>query len=465
MSTRIRSFCNLAPTKALLPAAIALSLNACVAYVPSQTYDQPYQQPQYSQPRYAQPAENDDSNSNDNYADDPSNYQPEVEVRVAVAPPPLPVYDQPPCPEYGYLWTPGYWSYGGGGYYWVPGTWVRPPQVGALWTPGYWGWSSGFYLFHPGYWGPHVGFYGGVNYGGGYIGRGYVGGRWDRDRFSYNRAVNNVNTTLIHNTYNQTVINNVTVNRVSYNGGAGGVSARPTRDDELAARDRRIPLPPQQLRHINESRQNPALQVSYNQGRPPIAATPRAAVFNAPNVMSARGAPPMPPPREGGPVGRASNGTDRPDVGPGQNQNPGAFSGRTFNDARPGDARPGDARPGDARPSAAPNVPSNIGTPTRPAPGQQPFQRADPQQRQPQPREQVEVPQQHFNRPQGDARPQVPRPQGDARPQVPRPQPQRPQAPPPQVQPPRPQAPPRQGQPVQQTPAAHGDDRHPRSNR
>src|SRR5580704_16906373 len=41
-----------------------------------------------------------------------------------VAPPDLPVYDQPPCPGDGYLWTPGYWAWGNSDYYWVPGTWV-----------------------------------------------------------------------------------------------------------------------------------------------------------------------------------------------------------------------------------------------------------------------------------------------------------------------------------------------------
>lgn len=32
------------------------------------------------------------------------------------------------------------------------------------------------YAWRPGYWGPHVGFYGGVNYGFGYFGTAYVGG-------------------------------------------------------------------------------------------------------------------------------------------------------------------------------------------------------------------------------------------------------------------------------------------------
>ncbi len=152
-----------------------------------------------------------------------------VEITASEPPPPLPDYEQPPCPEDGYLWTPGYWNYGAGGYYWVPGTWVQPPTVGFLWTPGYWGFAGGVYGFHAGYWGPHVGFYGGVNYGFGYGGVGFRGGRWEGGRFAYNTAVNNVNVTVIHNTYNQTVINNnVTVNRVSYNGGAAGVRAAPT---------------------------------------------------------------------------------------------------------------------------------------------------------------------------------------------------------------------------------------------
>src|ERR1700720_334077 len=102
----------------------------------------------------------------------------QIGVSITVAPPALPVYEQPPVPAPGYLWTPGYWAYGPEGYFWVPGVWVQPPQVGVLWTPGYWGWGGGMYRWNAGYWGPHVGFYGGVNYGFGYGGVGFVGGRW-----------------------------------------------------------------------------------------------------------------------------------------------------------------------------------------------------------------------------------------------------------------------------------------------
>jgi WXXGXW repeat (2 copies) len=65
-------------------------------------------------------------------------------VSVNEAPPPLPIYDQPPIPAPGYLWVPGYWAWSeGGGYYWVPGTWIMPPKAGLVWTPGYWGSEEG----------------------------------------------------------------------------------------------------------------------------------------------------------------------------------------------------------------------------------------------------------------------------------------------------------------------------------
>ena len=44
-----------------------------------------------------------------------------VSLSIHVGPPALPVYEQPPLPAPGYLWTPGYWSYGEAGYFWVPG--------------------------------------------------------------------------------------------------------------------------------------------------------------------------------------------------------------------------------------------------------------------------------------------------------------------------------------------------------
>src|ERR1035438_5436209 len=59
-----------------------------------------------------------------------------INISVNLAPPELPVYEQPAIPAEGYLWTPGYWAWSGDyqGYYWVPGTWVLVPQPGFLWT-------------------------------------------------------------------------------------------------------------------------------------------------------------------------------------------------------------------------------------------------------------------------------------------------------------------------------------------
>ncbi len=220
-----------------------------------------------------------------------SHAQVAVGISIRVGPPPLPVYVQPPVPGPGYIWTPGYWAYGPDGYYWVPGTWVEPPAVGLLWTPGYWGWREGFYVWSPGYWGPHVGFYGGINYGFGYTGVGFVGGYWRGGVFSYNRAVTNVNTTIIHNTYNTTVINNnTTINRTSFNGGQGGIHAQPTAVERAAMNERHISPTGLQAHHEQGARSNRALLASVNHGSPSIAASPKAGVFNGQGVVAARNA-------------------------------------------------------------------------------------------------------------------------------------------------------------------------------
>ncbi len=266
--------------KTLPLAAVALALSAaallggCVVRVASPPPPPPPRvyEPPPPPPAYAAPAD--------------------AEVQANEAPPPLPDYDQPPCPDDGYLWTPGYWAWGGGGYYWVPGTWVQPPRVGVLWTPGYWGFVGAVYVFHAGYWGPHVGFYGGVNYGFGYGGVGFAGGRWAGNSFAYNRTVTNVSVTNIHNTYNETVVNNVTVNRVSYNGGPGGVAAVPTAQERAAAREQHSAPTPLQTAHVQQAARNPALAARANGGHPAIAATPRPGAFNAPGVVGARGAAP-----------------------------------------------------------------------------------------------------------------------------------------------------------------------------
>jgi len=235
----------------------------------------------------------------------PASSMAQIGIAIRIGPPPLPVYEQPICPGDGYLWTPGYWAYDYdiNDYYWVPGTWVLAPEVGFLWTPGWWGWGGGGFIFHEGYWGPHIGFYGGINYGFGYFGVGFVGGHWDGGHFFYNRAVLNVNVTNIHNVYNTRVVNNVTVNRVSYNGGNGGIDARPTPEQERYANERHVAPVAVQREHMEAARSNPQMRASMNHGKPAIAATPRPGAFNDRAAV---------PAREAGAPYRGGNNVPRP---------------------------------------------------------------------------------------------------------------------------------------------------------
>jgi len=154
----------------------------------------------------------------------------------------------------------------------------------------YWGWSDGVYVLHDGYWGPHVGFYGGINYGFGYGGLGYEGGYWEQGVFSYNRTVNNFGSVNVTNVYNKTVMNNTSVTNVSFNGGTGGTTAQPSAEQEAAAREQHTPPTPLQAQHEHVSRANHALLASVNHGQPAIAATPRPGELNAHDVVGTRDA-------------------------------------------------------------------------------------------------------------------------------------------------------------------------------
>ena len=213
----------------------------------------------------------------------------EIEEEASEPPPPMPVYEQPPPPGDGYIWTPGVWRWGMDGYFWVPGTWVVPPQVGFLWTPGYWDPVGPAYVFHPGHWGPHVGYYGGIDYGHGYDGDGYRGGRWMNNRFQYNAAVTNVNVPTVHNVYRETVVNKAPVNgaRMSYVGGAG-TRAQPTPLEAAHAAEPRFRQTPVQLQHHVDARSEPTLNAARNEGRPQIAGTPRPSAFREPGVTAAK---------------------------------------------------------------------------------------------------------------------------------------------------------------------------------
>ncbi len=213
-----------------------------------------------------------------------------VFISVGFAPPPLPVYEQPPCPEPGWMWTPGYWAYGPDGYYWVPGAWVPAPYEGALWTPGYWGWGDSLYVWHAGYWGPHVGYYGGVNYGFGYMGIGFVGGRWHGHEFEYNRAVMHVDEHRIHNVYDdRRDIDRYTVRndrRVAYSGGPGGINHAPGQQERMAMNERHMAPTSFQSQHVNAAMNDRGSYYKTNNGRPQTMAVQRPMGMqnqNAPN--------------------------------------------------------------------------------------------------------------------------------------------------------------------------------------
>ena len=237
-----------------------------------------------------------------------------IGISVRFGPPAIPVYTQPVCPGPGYLWTPGYWAWSDvDGYYWVPGTWVVAP-VGLLWTPGYWGWDDGAYLWHDGYWGPTVGFYGGINYGFGYTGEGFYGGEWRGRSFYYNGAVMNVRGARITNVYERTVV--VNNNRVAYNGGEGGVQARPNAEQERYAHEHHTAAIAAQREQAREASRNRALFARENHGRPAIAATDRPGQFKGAHVVAAREAgaayhEPKMSPREA----RVNRNAEKPNAG------------------------------------------------------------------------------------------------------------------------------------------------------
>jgi len=275
----------------------------------------------------------------------------QIAVSITIAPPELPVYAQPPCPAYGYIWTPGYWAWGPDGYYWVPGTWVEPPAIGLLWTPGYWGWSGGLYVWNAGYWGPHIGFYGGVVYGCGYDGIGYQGGYWQGGQLYYNSSVTNVNTTVVRNVYSRPVtVRNET--RVSYSGGQGGISARPTSEQLVAARENHRPATTLQVEHQRGASSDRELLASVNHGKPAVAATARPGVFSGREVVPARGAPaemrpaagrpqaPTKPEKYGGASQRGLSPAEHPASPPSRHEGQAARPSRSPAPARPNSVQP-----------------------------------------------------------------------------------------------------------------------------
>jgi hypothetical protein len=355
------------------------------------------------------------------YGEQPAAYAPDP-------PPPLPEYDQPPCPGDDYLWTPGYWAYDPSGYYWVPGAWVEAPYQGALWTPGYWGYNNGRYAFYHGYWGPHIGYYGGINYGFGYVGFGYQGGYWNQGHFNYNRSFNRVNVDQVHYVYNHNVVVNNN-NRVSYNGGSGGVNYRPRPAEIVAIHEQHAPPMTAQVQHVQQARADHANFASVNHGRPAqtVVAKPLAADRNirppaqvvARNQQQEQQRPAMQPaPQQRAPEPMRPNAAPQPSRPnpPAHNQTVPQSNNHPAN--RPEQTAP---RPMPQRPMQ-PVPPAQGPAPMHPAP--QP-QRPQPQPMRPAPQPQRPAPQPQRPLPQRP-QPERPEPQQRAAPQRPAPQQSRP---------------------------------------
>jgi hypothetical protein len=338
------------------------------------------------------------------YGEQPVDYAPQP-------PPELPDYQQPPAPGDDYLWTPGYWNYASAGYYWVPGVWVQAPYQGALWTPGYWGSTGGRYGFFRGYWGPHIGFYGGINYGFGYGGAGYQGGYWNSGHFFYNRSVNNINTNVVHNVYSYRVAENHNA-RVAFNGGHGGVMLRP-RPAELAAFREPHAAPMRAQMEVEHSAStNRAQFASENHGRPASAVVERPlAADRDVHPVAAPAARFQPAPQQhGAVVGRPE---ERPNAAPVRGNEPGRPAPQGAAPGRPQEgAAPG--RP-QAAPPAAQHPPANQPRPEeRPAPHAAPAQPAQhPQASQPRPEER---PAPHAAPAQPAQHPQASQPRPEERP-------------------------------------------------
>ena len=296
-----------------------------------------------------------------------------IGISVQTEPPMLPVYSQPPIPEPGYIWTPGFWAWSAPvGYYWVPGTWVLPPMVGMLWTPPYWGWSQGVYVFHEGYWGPHVGFYGGINYGFGYGGTGYDGGRWEGNIFAYNRRANNLGSVRYGNVYERT-LTTIGNSHVSYLGGARGARAQPSVGERAAEREHHTTLTQEQTRHVGMAENHPDLAASRNAGRPGIPATSRPAQFEMPGA----GRPIVPGPAPRGDTHSVVPGLVTPGHGPAHEAPAQRPAPQPTERAAPPPVQGGPARVMDGRPGGPSPVPAHEAPAQRPAP--QPAEHAAPQ--------------------------------------------------------------------------------------
>lgn len=81
----------------------------------------------------------------------------QVSIGVTIGTPPPPLrYEVVPAPRPGYVWAPGYWSWGGSGYVWIGGTWYQD-RPGYVYVRPRWVNDHGRWRMDRAYWGrdPH----------------------------------------------------------------------------------------------------------------------------------------------------------------------------------------------------------------------------------------------------------------------------------------------------------------------
>ena len=144
--------------------------------------------------------------------------------------------------------------------------------------------------------GPHVGFYGGVNYGFGYMGVGFFGGEWRGGVFAYNRAVANFGSVHVTNVYeDRTVIERNTIvneNHYSFNGGGGiQASMRVGRAEMQAEHEQHVEATSNQMQHEHFAGQDRNQLASVNHGQPGTMAASRMNAYHQVAMQNAQSHP------------------------------------------------------------------------------------------------------------------------------------------------------------------------------
>jgi hypothetical protein len=127
--------------------------------------------------------------------------------------------------------------------------------------------------------------------------------------------VNNIAGVGIAHAYSKQVAAHENAKRVSYNGGEGGLRARPTEKQQAFAHEKHVGPTTLQIAHVKMAGQDPSLRESNNKGLPPIAATSRPDNFKGEGVIAAKTAGERPA-GQSIPLGKGtSGGMSRESVG------------------------------------------------------------------------------------------------------------------------------------------------------